>query len=341
MRKNILQVGIAFVGVCCGFPASAQIVFTTNDFPSQVGEYFRGYLGSNVTVSGLPGSTNGPQQWDLSFAQTGFETIQRTDIVGTDDAGDASTFPNAAYAERDTSESDGSQAWRYYSLTNSGRIYFGFDDPVNDPVTPVADFEVPTLEFPCPLQFGQSWSRIVDWQQIFLQEDIGSTHFTSQAVVDAYGTVVLPILGAVPTLRVNEVDTYVSSVSGVPFETNIFREYCWLVRGIGVAAEVISQPQGSVPPTNFTSAGTTLRVFEASDPQDLLSPIRGLQFKLINGVAALNWTAGTNGTSYRIENANNLTTPSWQLFSLPFSNSWSGGVAPLGTQGYFRVFSKP
>ena len=270
-----------------------------------------------------------------------FEVIQRTDIVGTDDAGDASTFPDATYAERDTSESDGGQAWRYYSLTNTGRIYYGFDDPVDEPVTPVAVFEVPTLEFPCPLQFGQSWSRTVDWNQIFLQVKLGSTHFTSQAVVDAYGTVILPTLGAVPALRVNEVDTYVTTVTGVSPQTNIFREYYWLVRGIGLAAEVISQPQTSIPPTNFTSASTTLRVFEASDPIDLLAPVGGLQFQLSNGMASFNWRAGTNGTSYRVETAGNLTTPSWQLFSLPITNSWSGNIAPLGTQGYFRVFSKP
>jgi hypothetical protein len=341
MKSIVFKLGVALLGSLCCLPAGAQIVFSTNDFPSRIGEYFCGYLGSSVTVSGLPGPINGPQSWDFSYSQKNFETIQRTDIVGTDDAGDASTFPAATYAERDTSESDGSQAWRYYSLTNTGRIYYGFDDPLNDPVTPVADFESPTLEFPCPLQFGQSWSRTVDWNQIFLQEILGSTHFTCQAVVDAYGTVILPTLGAVPALRVNEVDTYVTTVSGYPPQTNIFRQYFWLVRGIGLAVQIVSQPQSTIPPANFTSAGTTLRVFEASDPLDLLSPVAGLQFQLSRGVASFNWRAGTNGTSYRIEAAGNLTTPSWQLFSLPFTNFWSTNIAPLGTQGYFRIFSKP
>jgi hypothetical protein len=342
MKTIILELGSALVGLVCCLPAGAQIVFTTNDFPSRTGEYFRGYLGSSVSVGGLPGATNGPQLWDLSFAQNSSEIIQRTDIVDTDDAGDASTFPDATYAERDTDESDSSdQAWRYYSLTNTGRVYYGFDDPIDQPVTPLADFETPTLEFPCPLQFGQSWSRTVDWNQVFLQVKLGSTHFTCQAVVDAYGTVILPTLGAVPALRVNEVDTYVTTVAGVSPQTNIFREYYWLVRGIGLAAEVISQPQTSIPPANFTSASTTLRVFEASDPQDLLSPVVGLQFQLSNGTASFNWRAGTNGTSYRIETAGNLTTPSWQLFSQPFTNSWSTNIAPLGTQEFFRVFSKP
>ena len=346
MKKLVFELGLACIGLVCCLPASAQIVFTTNDFPSQIGEYFRGYLfnggsPSSISVGGLPGATNGPQVWDLSFAQESFEVVQRTDIVGTDDAGDASTFPTATYAERDTNESNGSLAWRYYSFTNTGRVYYGFDDPVDDPVSPVVVFNSPTIDFPCPLQYGQNWSRTVSWTQVVDEFEVLSTEFTSQAVVDAYGTVILPIIGPVPTLRIDDVDTYTYTYNGSPYETQIYRNYYWLVRGIGIAAEVCSQPQTTTPPANFTSASINLRVFEASDPKDALSPVKGLTFKLVKGIAAFTWTAATNGTSYRIESADDLAASTWQLFSLPFSNTFSSNIAPLGTQEFFRVFSKP
>ncbi len=203
MKTIVVNLCSALLGLVCCLPATAQIVFTTNDFPSQIGEYFRGYLfngGASTTISvgGLPGATNGAQTWDLSWPEESFETIQRTDIVGTDDAGDASTFPYATYAERDTNETDGGEAWRYYSLTNTGRLYYGLDDPVNEPVSGLAVFNAPTIDFPCPLHFGQSWSRTVCWTQVVEGVEILATEFSSQAVVDAYGTVILPIIGPVP-----------------------------------------------------------------------------------------------------------------------------------------------
>jgi hypothetical protein len=84
-----------------------------------------------------------------------------------------------------------------------------------------------------------------------------------------------------------------------------------------------------------------LRAFEASDPQDALTPVNGLQFKLVNGTASFNWTAGTNGVSYRIETTTNLPVTPWPLFALPFSNSWNANISPLEPQQFFRVFSKP
>ena len=85
------------------------------------------------------------------------------------------------------------------------------------------------------------------------------------AVVDAYGTLVLPGIGEVPALRVNEEHTYDTqdTTLGLPLGKQYFRNYYWLVKGVGLAVNIISKADtASVPPDAFKTAATVSRVLK-------------------------------------------------------------------------------
>ena len=227
----------------CAVPAVAQPVFSSSSLPGNIGQYVRAYYSTNVNVASLLALTNGAQTWNFSAGQQSYESIQRTDIVGPDDVGDAASFPAATYAERDTIEPSSQIAWRYYSLTNQGRCYYGARIPVDVPVSPVNVFAQPTLDIPATVQYGQAWNRTVDWYYLINLTVPANTHFTTAATVDAYGTLVLPSLGSVSALRVHEIQTYDFSeyINGfgwfsIDLHTNQY--YYWLVPSLGIAAQI-------------------------------------------------------------------------------------------------------
>jgi hypothetical protein len=213
---------------------NAQIVFFATNLPARAGtDYYRAYLNTIGTdVSTLLGQSGGPRRWDFSQPQAVGEIIRRTDIVAPSDGGHGAGFSAATYAERDTKESNGQQSWSYYRISNNvGRSYYGFYDANANAACPRKVFSFPTIDLPDGIHYGQTWSRTVDFPDCvdlggaFFQLDV---HFTSQSEVDAYGAVVLPRLGEVPALRVNEVNTYVVSLSSLPISTQNFRNYYWL-----------------------------------------------------------------------------------------------------------------
>jgi hypothetical protein len=323
----------------CG-GSNAQIVFRTADLPHLLGEYHRGYAGSNIDISGLIGPPGGPQRWDFSQSQAAGESIQRTDIVSPNDGGNGDVFTNATYAERLTREDTSGQSWEYFSFAiNQGRSFYGFYDPVDDPGASASVFESTNVDLPDPIQFGQSWNRAVDWLMTidlgFVQYQI-ATHFTASTTVDAYGTVVLPQIGEVPALRVQEFQTYepFDLTDGIPLPTEYSTNYFWLVRGIGKAVEIDSVtyvPSQSLPFTN-----TFFRVFETS-----YRAATGVQILLQNGQAVLNWNQATNASGYRVESTTNLATTNWKLVSQPVTNTWSAGPPTAPAQQFFRVTLLP
>ena len=110
---------------------------------------------------------------------------------------------------------------------------------------------------------------MVDFEDIidlgFIESTI-SVHFTSRAEVDAFGTLVLPGIGEVPALRVNEVNRYdlTEQTLGLPLPSQYFRSYFWLVKGAGKAVHIVSKPDTTTPPTSFNTAASLQRVFESS-----------------------------------------------------------------------------
>ena len=324
-------------------PAVAQTNFSSASLPGTVGNYFRAYYSTNVNVAALLTLTKGAQTWDFSAGQQSYESIQRTDIVGPDDAGDAASFPAATYAERDTIEPSSQIAWRYYSLTNQGRYYYGLDNPLEVDASPVAIFNSPTLDIPATVQYGQTWSRAVNWSSLFFGFIPMSTDFTETSTVDAYGTLTLPAIGSVPALRVHETHTYqvyeiVSGSSPVQLDLHTNQYYYWLVPGLGVAAQVYLFGDNVLYPGSLDHTNAVLRVFNANyfTNQVVLGAVSGLRLRVQGTNALLNWQWMTNATKYRVDSAATLNNASWQTAGQPTTNSWTNAVS--GSRQFYRVF---
>ena len=314
----------------------AQLIFTAADLPSQPGQYSRAYISTSVDVSGLVGSPGGPQRWDFSQPQQPGETVRRMDVTAPSDGGHGSSFPSATYAERYTDEPDGSPSWDYYSVSTSpGRRYFGLYNAA-PPLPGAVILQAPVVDIPGSISLGTNWTfscvAYVDYEEIDL---------TASAVVDAYGTLVLPQIGEVAALRVNQLNREQILLGGFPFETSYFREYYWLVPGIGKALHVISASGSSPPVLDFTPAKEVRRVFEASSITNppVFGPVANLRIRQQNTLAVLDWLRQTNASAYRVEALGDATSTNWLLISQPVTNSWSETLTT--TQRFYRVWWKP
>jgi hypothetical protein len=326
--------------------ANSQTVFSAGDLPSHTGQYSRMYFSTNVDLSTLLGQPGGPRRWDFSQTQQPNESVRRTDVVTTDDGGQGASFPGAAYAERDTDEPTSQIAWRYCTITNAGRLYYGFYNPVDDPVSPLVVFDQPTLDVPGSVQYGQTWKRSVAWTNEVASLYLVAYHFTASATVDAYGTLVLPNLGEVPALRVKELHDYEASGyfldSWLPFlsQTNVY--YYWLAPGLGMPVQILSigdnvlDPTTPLPHTNEVLRAFSISYFTNPPP---LKPVSELRIRLNSGLAILEWRQATNASSYSVETSGGLLLTNWQLLSLPATNSWSDPLT--STQRFYRVFYAP
>lgn len=153
----------------------------------------------------------------------------------------------------------------------------------------------------------------------------------------------LPNLGDLPALRVNEVDEYdyIDLTFGAFNSTNYFRDYYWLVPGVGEAVQVVSPGSAKgAPPENFTLAATMTRMFETGAVQPGAYPVSQLRIHLQNGQAILDWNASTNGSGYRVESASRLTGAAWVLSAEPFLNTWTEAMG-TNAQRFYRVFAEP
>lgn len=330
-----------------GLAGRAQENFTAADLPSQVGGYYRAYVNSSdASVSQLLGAKGGPRRWDFSQARGAQDEIQRTDIVAATDGGHAADFPGAAYAERITRESGGGKSWSYYKIVpGQGRAYYGFYDPVGNAIDPSTAFDAPTLDLPATAAYGQTWKRTVDFQDIldlgFMQDNV-QIHFTSEAKVDAYGTLVLPSLGEVAALRVNEVNSYqtTDTTLGMPLGTQYFRNYYWLVKGIGKAVQIISEGGTSVPEENFATAKSVLRVFESNGlakPETNVS-VSHLTLVIKGTDAFLKWDRKDASASYRIQYMDRLgALDVWKNLSDTTDNFCFDPLNGAGGVRFYRV----
>jgi hypothetical protein len=339
---NWARLLVAFILMLCA-TAGAQTTFSGTDLPQHLGEFSRAYYSTNVNVAALLGQPGGPQRWDFSSPQQAGEVVWRTDIVSPDDP-NPGAFPGAAYAERDTQEPTTQIAWRYYSMTNQGRLYYGFDNPINDPASPLVVFDQPTLDLPCPVQYGQSWNRYVSWYDTVLSFPV-VYDFTASVEVDAYGAVVLPGLGERPALRVRELHDYEASYyflgTWVPFvsQTNVY--YYWLTPQVGVSAQVILFGLNTLSPTPLDQTNLFLRLFERSGVTNSASwsPVNDLRIRIEGAQAMLDWGRVTNASAYRVEALGTLATTNWQSLASPTTNWWSEPLT--GTQRFYRVFWNP
>jgi hypothetical protein len=187
-----------------------------------------------------------------------------------------------------------------------GRYYYGLCDPCGNAVGEGIIFRARTLDLP-ECSYGSSWERVVQWEDV-IDPGLGAitvaVNFTNRAVVDAYGTLMLPGLGAVPALRVNETNTYATfwPEIGLPLGIQHFHNLYWLAPGIGKAVIIISQASATGPPALTASPGRVLRVFEASGDDPL--PITNFAAQLQGNQVFLSWDSMGPGARYVIAQAN-------------------------------------
>jgi hypothetical protein len=315
-------------------PLQAQITFWSSNLLTQAGQYSRAYICTNANPSTLIGPPGGPQRWDFSQPQQAGETIRRMDIVPPTDGGHGSYFPAATYAERYTDQDDGDQEWDFYSIaTNLGQRYYGY---YNGPLGGTVVFTNPAVVIPTSLGFGTNWTYSLVQITALVEVDL-----TASATVDAYGTVVLPQIGEFQALRVNQLTSNRAWYGPFPLASYYFREYYWLVPGLGKALQIISLNSNTPPSSTLTSVYEIRRVFEASSVTNSggLSPMAGLQILVESSLATLSWQAAANASGYLVEGLPTLDSTDWQLLGSPTTNSWSESLTT--TQRFYRVFSRP
>jgi hypothetical protein len=320
----------------CSVQGSAQITFTLGDLPTEVGAYSRAYVNTNaVDVSQLLGAKGGPQRWDFSAAQGPNDEIQRMDIVAPGDGGHGADFPDAAYAERTTRESSGIQSWSYYKIGPAqGRVYYGLYNDALTSASPLIVLDAPAVVLPATLVFGQAWRYTLDYQAVV--EAFGvpiavAIHVTFDALVDGYGTMILPILGEVPALRVSEVMSLeYYDETGFPFYSTQGRDYYWLAKGIGQVASI------TIPPEVSSMANTVLRVFEASVSEP--KPVNNLLIYLKGKEIFLSWAREPTASNYRVQFVNHLApVVTWTPLGGTTNNFlFDPAVATTGER-YYRV----
>ena len=318
--------------LCClvGLSAQAQITFTASELPAVVGDYADEYVSIDTDPSAKIGPTGGPQAWDFSYALQSGDIIRRMDIVSPTNGGYQASFPQATYAERYTDMPDNVLEWDYYNIiTNVGRYYFGSWVP--NTVTNV--FVPPPIDIPAVVGYGTNWSYTTTTAAPISEQD------TVSVTVDAFGTIILPQLGAFQALRVNQLTTTREFISGQLINTFYIREYYWLVPGFDKAVHIVSQADYAPIPAIFTSAHEIRRVFSTNAVSNTPRPVAGLLIKLQLGQAVFNWLAASNASAYQVQAVGGLAKTNWQVLASPATNSWSESTTT--TQRFYRVFIEP
>lgn len=345
------------LSLCSAMSGRGQLIITTADLPSQVGQYSRAYYSTNNTSvtnmlalingtngipSPVPGQTNYPQSWNFATPQQSHEIVLRTDIIAASNGPGGEEFPAATYAEQDTFEPSSQIAWRYYSLTNTGRLYHGFYNPLDQNADYLVPFDSPTVDLPASIQYGQTWTRTVTWHGLVLGIFPVNYSFATTALVDATGTLSLPGIGAVPAMRVHEVHRYqASSPDWGLLDSHTNHHYYWLSPGLGVTVQVFQFGNNSVFPMTLPHTNLVLRMFQASFYSNSVTagPSGNLRIHLQGGAALLDWDAFTNSSYYRVEAASSMVNPNWQSLGLSTNRSWSDTLT--STQRFFRVVGLP
>jgi hypothetical protein len=361
-REALVFISLILLAAATGH---AQTTFTASSLPCQIGECNRSYFSSNVDVTAmlalstnspfpLPGGpASPPQVWNFSQAQQTNESVLCAAILDPTDGGDYEQFPNASYVEQDTLANTNIIGWEYFGFTNSGpspgRICYGTDEPFDQPVTDWAVFEPPPVDIPSVVQYGQKWTYSLYWTNIYIKFCLVSNYCNVNASVDAYGTMILPNIGAVPALRVHETHTYVlTKINSSPLLIDIhFNEfYYWLVPGLGVAAEVTlygnnTVPVLPIPPlscTNSVQRMFSANYFTNSNPAPPPLPPTDLYIRTQSNSIVLNWNVLSNAINYRID-AKGAMGAAWETLGYSSGTSWTDSMTP--SSRFYRVVGIP
>ncbi len=342
--------------------AQSQVTISSSDMYDEAGLFYKVYANNGfpdlaegtVSVSGLLGERGGPQLWD--FKKDGPDDRNfpkdrafRFDYVKPEEVEHSESFPKAELVERMTditAESGTAEdvskvppQWLFITQQpGTGRINHGFFAQLDAggliTIPPSATkFDPPIVEFPDPMNFGDTWSDTTQYSINFSGNNEGEDGFTlgptrmvvirkTEAEVDAYGRIDLPEIGFAKCLRVNELLEleFQTDLTGSGLQTiarRFVRNYYWVADDLGIAAQITSRPKEGTPPADdFTSAAFFTRTFASNHPENddqgpAQKPLE-LGISISKNEALLKWNdvSGVNG--FRVEYTSDLSDPdSW------------------------------
>ncbi len=338
-------------------------VIGSGDMFNTVGLYYRAYandydslLNTGSYSVGTILKSPGPDQfWDFSEGPT-TQTL-RLDYLDPAGLAEAADFPLATLAERKTIEETSEVEWLFFEqVPGVGRKVYGIYSEVFSPNMPSVPFSQPGVDFPDTISYLDSWltsytgislypSLSPDWMDDFLLRNTWNSKFT----VDAWGVALLPGLGLLDVLRVNEEVEYdVDADLGdgwQDIETDYYRTYYWLSPGRGIVAQITSLYSQTLPGVVFDQATAFVRMFETNkkpgsgttDPQ----PVANLRVTVSNGMVLIQWDKAANAARYRVEySSGGLAAGDWQLLGEETTGDYlfdPGGIA--GEIRFYRIVS--
>jgi hypothetical protein len=313
----------------------AQATLSAADIYHIVGQYSQTYFRSNLDVSRFVGNP-GSNYWDFSQPQATNEVISRMDVVPVSDGGHGAIFTGATFALRYQGGAISGTTWEYYQLDpTNGLVFYGTYEPVGYGANPSVPITPPTTALPVSLHYGDSWKSSYTFSVTDPLLGAIPVSYTSTSTVDAYGTLALPGIGLIPTLRITQVEDYEENIFGLTypqFDTN----WLWLAQGIGYAAQAVAFSPDTYSPSAQTYTNSFSRAFLYPPlPSSCLA-----QLTLQSNVAILSWSAITNANGYVVQSSTDLTLVRWSLLAQSTNLSISVPTMPATTQQFYRVIGQ-
>jgi hypothetical protein len=335
-----------------------------NDLHTQSGLYYRAYanayqplFGTSYAVGNRMGSAGPDRFWDFSQGPT--ERIYRFDYLNPSGVPEAAEFPQATVLERKTTEGVGDVEWLMFEpVPGLGRKVYGFYSESFSPSLPSIPFSQPIVDFPDGIRYQDTWTTSMitesmfpslspDWSLDFPMQTTWNSTFTA----DAWGVMLLPNLGLVDVLRINEeltVDIAADLGDGYQqIETDYVRNYYWLSPGRGIVAQLGSTQGTSMPPENFAQATAFVRMFETNKKpgaiDDSPKPVGNLRLTVSNNLVLIQWQKAPNASRYRVEySTGGLGADDWIPLVVETANDYLFDPAgPLHQNRFYRVVSLP
>ncbi|HEX9045514.1 MAG TPA: hypothetical protein VF988_00690 [Verrucomicrobiae bacterium] len=297
--------------------------------------------------------------WDFSQVQQTNEVLLRTDIIAPASGGNSSSFPDAQYAEQDSTEMPSTTAgtaaitnqvgWRYYGMGTAGRTFYGLYAP-DTASDGTAVFNPPIVDIPAAVTNGQSWSLATSWNTVIQSIYPVTYQLSVTATVDAQGTMILPNLNSMQALRVHETHGYLAYLWGSLVENVTNEYYYWLVPGIGVVAQIGIYGNDVVGGGTPSCTNSVQRMFNASyysapSPSPYVSGPVNLRAQMSAGAVALDWDRFTNpvshlaSTGYVVQACSSLHDTNWYSLGLTSTTNWTDATG--ATQRFYRVVGYP
>lgn len=248
-------VGLAFLAILPNRSFS-QITLTSGDL--------LGMIGSRQTIredgrSSIPvnvGSAGANQTWDFRAMTIASPVLAVTEFLSPQSVPTSRRFPTSNLVEKITTPSSpGTVIFNFYRLTPSSFVSLGDSVKITSPRdTSIVHFQNDVLA-PLPVTFNTTWLTTERDTTGFFPLAANISIDTTRNVIDAWGTVRLP-LGDFSCLRIRQNVKVINQTifNGAVFSSNTatYIQYNWVAKNIFLVASIQSQ-NGETNP-NFTNA---------------------------------------------------------------------------------------